>query len=52
MKKNRLQIRDKKAIIELKWWNILKKQASEFCRETGLHGYKYIGQSQRSKIER
>ncbi|KAG7203400.1 hypothetical protein KM043_013468 [Ampulex compressa] len=38
--------------VESKCWGILKKQAGEFCRETGLHGYKYIGQSQRSKPER
>ncbi|XP_066589222.1 sodium channel protein Nach-like [Prorops nasuta] len=33
-------------------WKLLKKQTTEFCLSTGLHGYKYIGQSQRSGIER
>lgn len=33
-------------------WNILKRQAGEFCRNTVLHGYKYISQTQRSKTER
>ncbi|KAK2581874.1 hypothetical protein KPH14_002336 [Odynerus spinipes] len=34
------------------WWTVLKNQAREFCLATGLHGYKYIAQSQRSRIER
>ncbi|KAL2713497.1 sodium channel protein Nach-like [Vespula squamosa] len=33
-------------------WNVFKNQAREFCLATGLHGYKYVAQSQRSKIER
>ncbi|KAI4500560.1 hypothetical protein M0802_004522 [Mischocyttarus mexicanus] len=33
-------------------WIVLKNQAKEFCLATGLHGYKYVAQSQRSKIER
>ncbi|XP_014478704.1 PREDICTED: sodium channel protein Nach-like [Dinoponera quadriceps] len=42
----------KATIEEPKLWNILKRQAAEFCRETGLHGYRYISQTQRSKTER
>ncbi|XP_063982072.1 sodium channel protein Nach-like [Diachasmimorpha longicaudata] len=30
----------------------LKKQAIEFCMETGLHGYKYMVEEKRSKTER
>ncbi|XP_015117533.1 sodium channel protein Nach [Diachasma alloeum] len=30
----------------------LKKQAIEFCTETGLHGYKYMVEEKRSKTER
>ncbi|XP_017761705.1 PREDICTED: sodium channel protein Nach-like [Eufriesea mexicana] len=33
-------------------WNIFVKQTSEFCHETGLHGCKYICETQRSTIER
>lgn len=50
--KIKMQIRNKAANAEPKWWSILKRQAAEFCRETGLHGYKYISQTQRSKAER
>lgn len=50
MKKSKLQIRHKVSVA--KCWNILKRQAAEFCRNTGLHGYKYISQTQRSKTER
>ncbi|XP_043277737.1 sodium channel protein Nach-like [Venturia canescens] len=35
-----------------RWKNVLKKQAKAFCLGTGLHGYKYVAQSHRSKIER
>ncbi|XP_076664264.1 sodium channel protein Nach [Andrena cerasifolii] len=35
-----------------KFLAILKKQSFEFCRETGLHGYKYIGEPHRSIPER
>lgn len=52
MKKVRLKLRDKVSYENVKCWSILKKQAAEFCRETGLHGYKYISQTQRSKAER
>ncbi|EFN89774.1 Sodium channel protein Nach [Harpegnathos saltator] len=53
MRKTKAQIRSKAAAAEPpKLWSILKKQAAEFCRETGLHGYKYISQTQRSKTER
>jgi len=48
---NGIQIRHK-AVMNAKCWNILKRQAAEFCRNTGLHGYKYISQTQRSKTER
>ncbi|XP_032665503.1 sodium channel protein Nach-like [Odontomachus brunneus] len=51
MKKIKSQIRDK-AVVERSLWDIIKKQAAEFCRETALHGCKYISQSQRSKAER
>ncbi|XP_046736820.1 sodium channel protein Nach-like [Diprion similis] len=34
------------------WRRVLTKQAREFCLSTGLHGYKYIAQSQRSIHER
>ncbi|XP_014612219.1 PREDICTED: sodium channel protein Nach-like [Polistes canadensis] len=34
------------------FWIVLRNQAREFCLATGLHGYKYVAQSQRSKIER
>ncbi|XP_046470375.2 sodium channel protein Nach [Neodiprion pinetum] len=34
------------------WRRVLTKQAREFCLSTGLHGYKYIAQSQRSVYER
>lgn len=30
----------------------MKKQAEEFCVNTGLHGYKYIGYNRRTKFER
>jgi len=53
---NEIQIRQSKqskvAVVNAKCWNILKRQAAEFCRNTGLHGYKYISQTQRSKTER
>ncbi|KYN06007.1 PREDICTED: sodium channel protein Nach-like [Cyphomyrmex costatus] len=52
MKSSRLQIPYKVLIANAKCWNILKKQAIEFCNNTGLHGYKYISQTKRSKIER
>lgn len=52
MKKSRLQIRHKVSVANTKSWNILKRQAAEFCRNTGLHGYKYISQTQRPKTER
>ncbi|CAB0039895.1 unnamed protein product [Trichogramma brassicae] len=32
--------------------NIIKTQAIEFCLSTSLHGYKYIVQKKRSKVER
>ncbi|XP_029048120.2 sodium channel protein Nach-like isoform X3 [Osmia bicornis bicornis] len=32
--------------------SILKKQTFEFCRETSLHGYKYIAETRRSMPER
>ncbi|XP_076301855.1 sodium channel protein Nach [Lasioglossum baleicum] len=28
-------------------WSVVKDHAMEFCRNTGLHGYKYIGESHR-----
>ncbi|XP_012137115.2 sodium channel protein Nach [Megachile rotundata] len=31
---------------------ILKKQTLQFCRDTGLHGYKYIAETRRSMAER
>ncbi|XP_015607553.1 sodium channel protein Nach [Cephus cinctus] len=34
------------------WMKIWKNQAKEFCLATGIHGYKYIAQDHRSKIER
>jgi len=49
---NGIPIRHKVAVVNAKCWNILKWQAAEFCRNTGLHGYKYISQTQRSKTER
>ncbi|KAG5315168.1 NACH protein, partial [Acromyrmex insinuator] len=52
MKSSRTQIRHKVSIANAKCWNILKRQATEFCNNTGLHGYKYISQTQRSKTER
>ncbi|XP_018347417.1 PREDICTED: sodium channel protein Nach-like [Trachymyrmex septentrionalis] len=52
MKSSRIQIRHKVSIANAKCWNILKRQAIEFCNNTGLHGYKYISQTQRSKTER
>jgi len=52
MKKIKMQNQEKSPMIETKCWSILKKQAAEFCRETGLHGYKYISQTQRTKMER
>ncbi|XP_050450031.1 sodium channel protein Nach-like [Cataglyphis hispanica] len=52
MKKIRTQIRHKASYSKVGCWNILKKQAAEFCSNTGLHGYKYISQTQRPKMER
>ncbi|KAH0954587.1 hypothetical protein HN011_002606 [Eciton burchellii] len=49
MKQIEIQIRDKSPTT---CWDILKKQVFEFCRETGLHGYKYIAQTERSRTER
>lgn len=51
MKKDKIQIQHQ-VFANAKCWNILKWQAAEFCRNTGLHGYKYISQTQRSKTER
>jgi hypothetical protein len=34
------------------WFSIVKAQAIDFCLATGLHGYKYIVQSNRTKAER
>lgn len=50
MKRGRIQIRHQTSVA--KCWNILKRQAAEFCCKTVLHGYKYISQTQRSKTER
>ncbi|XP_011860453.1 PREDICTED: sodium channel protein Nach-like isoform X2 [Vollenhovia emeryi] len=50
--KRGVQIRHHISVENAKGWNILKRQAAEFCRNTGLHGYKYIAQIQRSKTER
>ncbi|XP_076646993.1 sodium channel protein Nach [Halictus rubicundus] len=33
-------------------WNVVKQHAMEFCRNTGLHGYKYIGESHRFMRDR
>lgn len=52
MRKIKTQSQEKVSMTETKCWSILKKQAAEFCRETGLHGYKYISQTQRTKTER
>lgn len=52
MRKFKTPIRDKTTLEKPKLWNVLKRQAAEFCKETGLHGYKYISQTQRSKTER
>ncbi|XP_036139828.1 sodium channel protein Nach isoform X2 [Monomorium pharaonis] len=52
MRRNRTQIRQKMLIANTKCWNIVKRQATEFCCNTGLHGYKYISHTQRSKTER
>ncbi|RLU26310.1 hypothetical protein DMN91_000104 [Ooceraea biroi] len=49
MKQVKIQTRKKPRAT---WWDILKKETFDFCRETGLHGYKYISQTQRSKPER
>ncbi|XP_011640247.1 sodium channel protein Nach-like isoform X1 [Pogonomyrmex barbatus] len=46
------EIQHKVVVTNAKCWNILKRQAAEFCCTTGLHGYKYISQIQRSKVER
>jgi len=48
----KMQSKEKLPVTEIKCWSILKRQAAEFCRETGLHGYKYISQTQRTKTER
>lgn len=52
MEKIRIQIRHNASYSKAGCWNILKKQAAEFCSNTGLHGYKYISQTQRPKTER
>ncbi|XP_029163226.1 sodium channel protein Nach-like [Nylanderia fulva] len=53
MKKVRIQIRsDASSYSKVGCWSILKKQAAEFCSNTGLHGYKYISQTERPKAER
>jgi len=49
---NGTQTRHKITVVNAKCWDILKRQAAEFCRNTGLHGYKYISQTQRSRTER
>lgn len=35
-----------------KWNSIIKSQATDFCLATGLHGYKYIVQSNRTTTEK
>ncbi|XP_072760901.1 sodium channel protein Nach [Anoplolepis gracilipes] len=52
MKKVRIQNQHKELYSKTGCWNILKKQAAEFCSNTGLHGYKYISQTQHPKTER
>ncbi|XP_039313466.1 sodium channel protein Nach-like [Solenopsis invicta] len=52
MTRDKIQIQQKVLVANAKCWNILKKQATEFCRNTGLHGYKYISHTQRSKTQR
>lgn len=52
IKKFKMLSQEKLPMIEANCWSILKRQAAEFCRETGLHGYRYISQTQRTKMER
>ncbi|XP_070520540.1 sodium channel protein Nach isoform X2 [Cardiocondyla obscurior] len=52
MKSDRTQSRQRVSNVNAKCWSILKRQAAEFCQNTGLHGYKYISQSERSMTER
>lgn len=49
-----IRLQDQPVIHKFKtqWLFTIKKQAEEFCLNTGLHGYKYIGHNRRTKIER
>ncbi|KAJ8678553.1 hypothetical protein QAD02_014340 [Eretmocerus hayati] len=47
---NPMPIRKRKS--KNNWTTIIKNQATDFCLATGLHGYKYIVQNNRTKTER
>ncbi|GAB1859033.1 Sodium channel protein Nach [Camponotus japonicus] len=48
----KVRIKNRLKYSKIGCWNILKKQAANFCSNTGLHGYKYINQTQHPKTER